>query len=127
MQCEHVLPLPPLLRIPNWGGGSLAAPLFLERGATLSWTGSVRTWSCRPRWPSGLEPGALVANMAKAWARRNSDHVGPIRRGAGPTGAAEHVRDGRGGDRDAQLEQLSLDPQVAPSGVLSGHPNDQVA
>jgi len=35
--------------------------------------------------------------------------------------------DRRGGDRDAELEQLAFDPQVAPPGVLPGHPKEQVA
>jgi hypothetical protein len=34
------------------------------------------------------------------------------------TSTTQHVRDGSGRDRDAELEQLALDPQVAPSGVL---------
>ena len=84
MQCGQVPPLPPLLRIPNWGGGSLAAPLLFERGADPILDGKRPDLICRPRWPSGPELGALVAKMGKAWARRNSDHVGPIRRGADP-------------------------------------------
>jgi hypothetical protein len=54
---------------------------------------------------------------------RRSD---PPRRRPQPA-AAEHVRDGRGGHGDPGLEQLALDPQVAPSGVLPGHPKDQLA
>ncbi len=69
-----------------------------------------------------------MAKRAKAWARRNWDHVGPIRHGAGPqTAPPQHVRDRRGGDRDAEVEQLALDPELAPPGVLPAHPKDQLA
>jgi hypothetical protein len=54
-----------------------------------------------------------------AWARRNSDQLGPIRRGAGPSArAAQHGRDRRRGDADPELRQLTLDAHVAPTRVL---------
>ncbi len=53
-------------------------------------------------------------SMLCAWARRNSDQVGPMRRGAGP----RHGRDRRRGDADPELQQLTLDAHVAPPRVL---------
>ncbi len=41
--------------------------------------------------------------------------------------AAQHVRDRRGGDPDAELEQLPADPHVAPPGVLPAKAKDQIA
>jgi len=69
-----------------------------------------------------------VDKKARAWARRNSPHVGPIRRGAGPRPprrstvaivVAEILI--------PKLEELALDPQVAPPGVLPSQAKDQLA
>jgi hypothetical protein len=48
------------------------------------------------------------AQMPSAWDLRNSLHVGPSRRGAGPTpGLSENRSDGRGADVDAELASSS--------------------
>jgi len=114
-------------RIGAAAGASLRHhPSSSDGRPTQSWAGSVRGCSCRP--PFGPEPGAPVAKMAKTL---GPQELGPRRsdppRRRPQTAPAQHVRDRRGGDRDAELEQLAFDPQVAPSGVLPGHPKDQVA
>jgi hypothetical protein len=58
---------------------------------------------------------------------RNWVHVGPIRRGAGPSPPfSKHRGDGRGRDVDPELQELPSDPEVAPPWVLPSQPKDQV-
>src|SRR6266508_5030074 len=129
MLWEHARLLPTSLGITNWGGGrSLAgAPFFLERGSVYPILG-------------GKRPGLLLPTPIPLWARarctggqagEGPQELRPGRsdppRRRPQTAPAEHVRDRRGGDRDAELEQLAFDPEVAPSGVLPGQPKDQLA
>jgi len=54
--------------------------------------------------------------------------VGPERRGGRPqAGCLEDPPDGGGSHTDPELAELALDPWVALSGVLPGHPNDEFA
>ena len=62
-----------------------------------------------------------------AWVRRNCRQlVSVCRNGAGGIcGALQDPPDRRGADAVAELEQLALDPLVAPARVLPRHPHDQ--
>jgi hypothetical protein len=62
------------------------------------------------------------AMMPSAWARRNSVHVGPLRRGAG---RSEQGPNRRRACPEAELAKLALDPHAAPAGVLPGQPDDE--
>jgi hypothetical protein len=65
--------------------------------------------------------------MPEACERRNSVHVGPPRRGAGPRPWREEDRtDGGRRDPDAQLHQLPADPLVTPPGILPTEAEDEV-
>jgi hypothetical protein len=61
-----------------------------------------------------------------AWARRNSDQLGPIRRGAGPRPATRKtVAIVVAENADPELQQLALDAHRAPASVLPPQPEDQ--
>ena len=64
--------------------------------------------------------------MPRAWDRRNSDQVGPLRRGAGPYPGPpkDHADRGRADPVPEALE-LSFDPDHAPAGVVQCHLHDQ--
>jgi hypothetical protein len=71
-------------------------------------------------------PGSL-RRKPNAWARRNSDQVGPIPRGSRPqSGSTKKRGDGRGGDADPELEQFASDPHVPPPRVLPPESDHQV-
>jgi hypothetical protein len=69
------------------------------------------------RWIRWRGPGP--AGTPPTWVR-------PPRRRS-QTMPSQHVRDRRGGDPDAKLDELAFDPQVAPPGVLPSHAEDQLA
>jgi hypothetical protein len=107
--------------------GSPGGPLLLERGSVSAVPGGRR-----PGLP--LPAPVLLAGAWRAACGQDGDGLGPqeLRPGRSDpprcrsqTAAAQSVRDGRGGDSDAELEQLALDPQVAPPRVLPGQPKDQ--
>jgi hypothetical protein len=61
-----------------------------------------------------------------AWARRNSAHVGPARRGAGPSRAARsRVRIVVAPTRMPSLRSSPSDPDAAPARVLPGKSQDE--
>ena len=67
-----------------------------------------------------------VASTLFAWARRNSDQVGPLR-GTGPRPWSTQDSPDRGGrDPDPQLAQLSLDADASPPPVLPTEANDEL-
>jgi Family of unknown function (DUF5937) len=70
---------------------------------------------------AGFRPSA---SRPCAWARRNSDQRGPIRRGAGPSCAARS-RSWWPRRSDPELEQLALHAHVTPARVLPPHTPDQ--
>ena len=132
MQSEHAGPLPTSLGISNWGssGKSVArGPLFLGRGSLSAIPGGRR-----PGLP--LAAPVLLAGARCAAGGQDGEGLGPQElrpcrsdppRRRPKTSPAQHVRDRRGGDPDAELEQLALDPEVAPPCVFPGHPKDQLA
>src|SRR6266545_1890210 len=129
MRWEHAGGLPPSLRMASWGGGrSLAgAALFLERGSVYPILGGKRPSLLLPtplRAGAGYTGGQDAEGLGPEELRPRRSDV-PRRRPQTPT--SQHVRDRRGRDRDAEIEQLALDPEVAPSGILPGHLKDQVA
>jgi hypothetical protein len=58
-------------------------------------------------------------------ARRNSVHVGPVRRGAGPE-AAKDLTDPARANSDPSLRSSPLDPDAAPPRVLPSEACDQL-
>ena len=68
------------------------------------------------------------AMVRPAWAFRNSDHDGPVvRRGRSQAVTAEELTDRGRRHPHPELAALAHDAQVAPSGVLTGQPQDEVA
>jgi len=66
------------------------------------------------------------AMMPSAWARRNSAHVGPARRGAGPARAVRsRVLNRRCAPPDPELAKLALHPDATPARVLPGEAEDE--
>jgi hypothetical protein len=83
-----------------------------------SWGCSAGEWACQqlPGWGevSPLSPG--VGTFPELFLGFGEANM-----------AAQHVRGRRGGDPDAELDELAFDPQVAPPGVLPAHAEDQLA
>jgi hypothetical protein len=68
-----------------------------------------------------------AATMLSAWPRRNSDQLGPARRGEGiDPRAPEDVADRRRRELVAELLKLALYAQVPPNAVLAGEAHDEV-
>jgi hypothetical protein len=82
--------------------------------------------SCRAR-SCWAETDVPADKMARAWARRNSPHVGPIRRGAGPRPWRRSTFAIVVAETLTPLDELAFDPQVAPPGVLPAHAKDRIA
>ena len=110
------------------GRSPVAAALFDERKSVCC---------LRGRWPRArLVPSPILLGGDGCTGRQDGEGLGPQelspRRSDPPrrrpqTMAAQHVRDRRGGDPDAELEQLPADPHVAPPGVLPAKAKDQIA
>jgi hypothetical protein len=65
--------------------------------------------------------------MPWAWARRNCDQVGPVRRGAGSIPAAEDRPHGGGADLVAESGEFAVYASIPPGGILRGQAHDQGA
>ena len=91
------------------------------------------TWRRRARSQRGYRGGAGTQCRRGRNPRRGSR--GPARTGTAARSAEtvgrmesralQDLPDGRGGHDMAESDQLTLDPSVAPSGILAGHPQHQ--
>ncbi len=123
--------LPASIGNTDWGrsGHSVVrGPLPLERGPVSAIRGGRRRGL-------PLAVSVLLVGPRSAAGGRDGQGLGPQElrprrsdppRGRPQTSPAQQVRDRHGGDRDAELEELALDPEVAPPCVLPGHPKDQL-
>lgn len=64
--------------------------------------------------------------MLDACTRRNAVQLSEARRGAGSRPARFRIVHRAGSDRDPKPRKLAVDPSVAPSGVLTREPHNQL-
>jgi len=98
-----------------------------------------REWFCdirRRRRRARLTPSPILRVGGGGAGGQDGEGLGPQElppRGSDPPGRrpqaapAQHGGDRRGGDPDPELEELALDPQVAPPGVFPSQAKDQLA